>query len=131
MIRTELYNEDKHYDTLAEFWRLHNWEPVPTMFLPPEGVVVYFNNEIIAVGFLYLTKSSFSFMEWIVADPRIDYNVRSEGITTVLNSLSTLGKLNGVKALHTMTNHNRLIEKYIENNFIETDQGMSSMVRSI
>jgi hypothetical protein len=131
MIRTELYNEDKHYDTLAVWWKAHGWEPVAASFLPKRGVVVYNNDTPITAGFLFQTDSPMWLMEWVVGNPNVDKDLRAEGLDVLISSIITYSKLLGSEMIYTMTSHKRLQDRYISNGFIETDKNMNSYLRRL
>lgn len=54
----DLYDEDKHYALLAEWWGGHDHEVIAPSMLPRPGVVVYYDAIPAASLFVYLSNSN-------------------------------------------------------------------------
>jgi hypothetical protein len=130
-MRLEKFNADKHYSIILDWWKKHDWQPVPPEALSTTGFMAYKDEIPLATGFLYDTDSAFSILEWIVGNPDIDHELRGEGLDTVIKGLLLVSDARGKKYVHTIVEHKRLIERYEKFQFQKTDTNMTVMIRSL
>jgi hypothetical protein len=125
-MKIELVNE-QNYSMLVEWWKQHNWSPVPLSMLPRTGFIV---NDIVA-GFIYSTDSNLCLIEWIISDPKSEKIKRKESLSVLLDTLCMAAKELGFNACFTYTKNKGLIETLQKNNFNETDKEMIHFIRSL
>lgn len=128
-MKVELFDPVKHYAELSRWWRKQDWEPLPLSALPTIGMVTMDGDVAIASGFLYNTDSDFALIEFIVGNPELKHEVRGEGLDLVIDRLTSSAKEMGKKILISYTNHGRLIDRYKEHKFVESDLNMTGMTR--
>lgn len=119
--------ERYEYYTLVEWWNQHNWKAPSINMLPKTGFIV----ENVCAGFLYKTDSEIAWLEFIISNPNSDKEERSKGLDLVINALLEEAKISGFKAVFTSVEHKKLIERYKEHGFIETDKDMTNMVKRL
>jgi len=62
--------ETKDYEVIAPWYVGHGWEQAPDLsILPPTGIVIELDGELIGAGFIYLTNSPMALLEWLVTRP--------------------------------------------------------------
>lgn len=115
------------YYTLVEWWSQHSWKAPSINMLPKTGFIV----ENICAGFLYKTDSEIAWLEFIISNPVSDKEERSQALDLVINSLVEEAKLSGFKAIFTSVEHKKLIERYKEHGFVESDKDMTNMVKRL
>lgn len=129
-MRVELFNSETNYKDVSLMWEKQNWPVIPIQALPKTGMVVYKDDTPVAAGFLYNTDSSLAWLEFIVANPDFDHEVRSEALDLVVNGLVKVAKNYGKSDIFTVSNHKRLINRYKSFDFKEKDT-VTELVRSL
>lgn len=122
----EHYEHEKHYSLLASWWKARGWAPVPKEFLSNTG---YVNGS--AATFILGTNSALCFLEWTISDPNVDPKIRDEELNSLYSFCIEKAKSMGFQAIHTMSNSQKLIDRFKNHNFEETDQNMVSLIRSL
>lgn len=130
-MQLELFNDEKHYKIISEWWKKQNWPILPLDALSSTGFIAHKDNTPIAAGFIYDTDSSFAIIEWVVGNPDVDHELRAEGLDSVLEGLVLIAKSRNKRFIHTIVEHKRLIERYKKFEFQTTDTDMTVMIRSL
>ena len=125
----ELFDIEKHYGVVSEWWKKQDWEVLPIHALPTVGMIAYDKEIPVASGFLYNTDSTFALIEFIVGNPDLDHKVRGEGLDIVINSLMDSAKLMDKKVILSYTSHKRLIDRYENHGFFKGDRDMIGMTK--
>ena len=77
-------NPSDYEDVLVGWWKDWDWQPPPKDFLPNDGVggvMVTHNDQPICAGFMYMTNSKVSWVDWIISDKKIeDTQLRHEAV---------------------------------------------------
>jgi hypothetical protein len=100
---------------------------VPQEFLPSIGFI----HENYCVGFLYKTDSKICWLEWVISNPVSDKPARDKALNELLSALVEIAHKEGFKAIFSSLEHKGLIERYNSLGFVETDKGMTNMVRRL
>lgn len=133
-MNARLYNKED-YETLKGFWSQYkDWEtsPVPEILLPPYGAIIEDNNKIISAGFLYETKGNGAcWMEWVVADPKADKNIRDKSLDLLFDTINKHAKNEGYQFVFTCVMHPKLMERYEKHGFIKGDSNMTNMIKRL
>ena len=123
------------YDTIVEWWKFWRF-PAPSAELLPSlnetefsGIIASEGGKDIAVGFLYLTNSGISWIEFVVTNPKTTNKERHDGIISVLEYLSNEAKSNGYKYIFSSIKNENLINKYKESGFIEGSTGTTEFIK--
>lgn len=128
-MKLELFQEDKHFAEIKRWWLAHNWPIVGIHTLSNTGYVAVKDDVMIAACWLYLTNGPWAALEWMVGNPGVSYEVRAEAQDKLIEGLSKLAKVADAKLIFTNTNHKRLIERFKNNGYNITDEGMTNLVR--
>lgn len=120
------YQAEDH-KKLSEWWRAWGWPAVPQNCLPPLGLIV---GEA-AAGFFYELDCDIALFEWIVADPKAEKAHRKEAIETLIRELEEMAYKKGYKFVYTMVKSQSLLHKLKGQGFIETDRGMTHVMKVI
>lgn len=122
------------YPELCEWWRQWAlikpevpWTYLPWKRLPPTKLIVCDETEKICAGFLYRAESGWSFLEWIVTNPKVSKEKRSEGLEKLIHSAKFFATQYN-SDIFTSINHPGLIKKFQEAGFAVGDEGMTNMV---
>lgn len=128
---SEFFNRENDYEIISHWWEEQNWPVIPLETLPKTGLMIWLGTLPIAAGFLYQTDSSIAILEWIVANPKVSYEVRGKGLDVLLDDLSFVAHNFGFKKLFTMAKNERLIARAETHGFLKTDEGMTHLIREL
>lgn len=124
----ETFSPEKHYQTICQWWEAQNWPKVPLEFLPSFGLVVYHGETPAVAGWLYRTDSAICWIEWIVANPEVRGEPRTEAINLLLSSLKEKAKECGGKIIFTTANNGSLVQRLEKNGYIVTDKDATHLI---
>lgn len=123
------YRPVQHYDTLSDWWKAYNWQPVHPRMLPEDGYVVTYDTKPICAAFLYKTDSCIAWAEWIISDPTAERGAKDESLDMLLNHLWTKARQQGFTVLFTSTNMEKLKTRLSRVGFTQTDQNVTQFMR--
>jgi hypothetical protein len=115
------------YPLVSTWWAAHQWPVIPEPLLPQTGFI----SSDICAGFLYRTDSQFALLEWVVADPSSAPAARDRALDELIEALIRRAGELGATVLFTSLRHPRLMERMKRHGFIESDSGMTNLVRRI
>lgn len=135
----ELYirelNENDYNDILLDWWNQWGWTPPQKDFLPNNGkggIIVYDNETPICAGFMYLTNSKVSWVDWIVSNKEYTKKPqRKDAIKLLVSSLTDICKKSGSKYSYALIKNNSLIGVYEELGYIKGDSYTSEMIKTL
>lgn len=130
LIRVRHIDIERDYPMLARWWEAHNWPHVPKDHLPNVGAISEFEGIPLCAGWLYLSGSAFSMLEYIVTNPKAPLSKRAIGVESVVNTLKDAALRSGAKTVMTSVKSKGLIKTLKRLQFIEGDVGMTNMVFS-
>lgn len=125
------FDKNTDYDTIVNWWKDHNWTPVPIDALPLIGYIVGNGNIQYCAGFLYQTDSSFSIMEFIISNKHIDRDIKNIALDLLIDTLVKSSENLGYKYIHTSVQHPKLMKRYEQHGFIATDSNMTNYLRRV
>lgn len=126
-------NENDYDNILLSWWNQWGWQPPQKDFLPDNGkggVIVFDDDVPVCAGFMYLTNSKVSWVDWIVSNK--DYRKkpqRQEAIDMLLSSLTQICKTSGSKYSYALIKHKGLIESYEKLGYIKGDSYTDEMIK--
>lgn len=126
------FDVNTDYSHIIKWGEKQDWPIMPARFYGHKGFIVHNESLAIAVAFVYRDKGCpFCILEWVIGNPEVDWKLRKEGLDIVIDTCSNWAKEDGAEIVLTMTNNKRLIEKYKENDFIQTDEGITHLIRRL
>jgi hypothetical protein len=126
-------NESDYHNILVDWWIQWNWEPPKRNFLPDNGmggIIVYDGETPVCAGFLYITNSDVSWVDWIISNK--EYKVkdkRREAIILLISSLTNIAKNSGAGYAYALIKNNSLIKTYEDLGYIKGDTYTSEMIK--
>jgi hypothetical protein len=126
-------NETDYEETLVGWWEQWNWEPPAKDFLPDDGkggMIVCDGDTPICAGFIYITNSKVSWVDWIVSNK--EYRIkdkRKEAIKLLIESLSNVCKNSGSKYGYALIKNQSLIQTYKDLGWSKGDGYTSEMIK--
>jgi hypothetical protein len=127
--------EDSDYENiLCKWWKDWDWEAPPKDFLPDNGkggLIVYDGDTPVCAGFMYVTNSAVSWVDWIISNKQYRKKPdRAEALTMLIDSLTNICKNTGSKFAYALIKHNSLLETYKELGYIEGDSYNKEMIKA-
>jgi hypothetical protein len=128
-------NESDYEEILCKWWSDWNWTAPEKDFLPQDGtggLIVFDGEEPICAGFVYMTNSKASWVDWIVSSKTYRKKpYRKQAINLLIESLTEISKNTGHKYCYALIKHNGLIDTYKEIGYIEGDSYTKEMIKII
>lgn len=121
------YLEERDYPIISKWWEAQKFPVVPMHLLPVTG---YIANEC-AAGFLYLTNSPISWIEWVVGDPKAEKQLRSESLDELISYMIEKARFIGTREIFTSAVSFPFIQRLKKHGFREGDVKTSHFFRSI
>jgi len=124
---------EKDYDeVLLGWWKSWRWSPPPKDFLPDRGYMVYYNDEPICAGYMYVTNSNVVLLEWIVSSFSFkDKTIRKEALLTLIETVTSLAKSIDKKYVYSLLKNQPLINLYQELGFVKGGYNGQEMIKKI
>jgi len=126
-------NETDYDDILVGWWEQWEWTAPQRDFLPDNGkggIIVYDDKTPVCAGFMYLTNSKVSWVDWIISNK--DYTKkpdRQDAIKLLVSALTEICKKSGSKYIYALIKNNSLISTYEELGYIKGDSYTSEMIK--
>ena len=127
---SRFFDQEADYELVCQWWKEQNWPPAPKEFLH-QGLMITLGSQPIAAGFIFQTDSPMAILEWIIANPKVPFEVRGAALDALIEDLCFVAKKLGFSKVFTMTKHKRLIEREVEHGFLKTDEGVTHLIREL
>ena len=125
--------QESDFELLVEWWDKWGWKAPEKDFLPDNGtggILILDGEEPICAGFIYVTNSSASWVDWIISSPTYRKKPqRKEAIELLINTLSNIAKNSGSKYSYALIKHKGLIDTYKNAGYIEGDSYTKEMIK--
>jgi hypothetical protein len=126
-------NDNDYQDILVEWWSQWGWTAPEKDFLPDNGkggYIIYDEDTPICAGFIYITNSRISWIDWIISNKKYTERAkRREAISLLVDSLTNISKMSGSKYAYALIKNNSLIKTYEELGYIKGDSYTSEMIK--
>lgn len=126
-------NSTDYDEILVKWWSDWGWEAPQKDFLPQDGeggVIVYDEDIPVCAGFIYITNSRVSWVDWIISNKEYRKKPnRSIAIQLLIENLTETCKLSGSKYIYALIKHNGLIESYEKLGYIQGDSYTKEMIK--
>ncbi len=130
-IHFEFFEPEKHYFEIKSWWKFHNWSCVPLNHLPKIGIVVYTGDKMACAAWLYQTDSAICIIDWVIANPEIRKQERTDCLDFLITALKDAAFSLGFGSIFTFTRHSLLISRLEKHNFKNTSDGMVNLILNI
>ena len=126
-------NDNDYQDILVEWWSQWGWTAPEKDFLPDNGkggYIIYDEDTPICAGFIYITNSRVSWIDWIISNKKYTERAkRKEAISLLVDSLTNISKMSGSKYAYALIKNNSLIKTYEDLGYIKGDSYTSEMIK--
>jgi len=126
------FDKDKDYNDVSSWWTKQNWPVIPIEFLGPNGFMIENEqNKIATMWVLQFGGTPMYSIEWIIGNPDIEWQDRSEGIKQLTNYLCDWTKKQDGKIMLCMTQHKRIADNFLKIGFTTDDTHIYPLIRSL
>ncbi len=128
-MRVRQFQFQTDYEDVKSWWESHGWEPQRKETLPQIGLLAEDNGIKFCAVWLYPSPPTpMAWLEFLVTNPKSPIRQRAMAVKKILRSAGELADSSGL-ILFTSLKSKSLIREYSRAGFIETDTGMTNMVR--
>lgn len=131
MIQSELFQTSHHYPLVCEWWKKSGWLPLPVEHLPEIGIVVYTDDTPACAGFIYQTDSAFCWFDFVVANPKVRRQKRSDCLSFLIKESKRIAEQMGFKTIIHSVKHPVLISRLEKEGFVSTEKNMTNLTFNI
>ena len=126
-------NSSDYDDILVKWWKDWGWVAPPKDFLPEDGeggLIVLDGDTPVCAGFIYMTNSKVSWVDWIISSKEYKGN-RKEALDMLIETLTNTCEANGSKFIYALLKHKGLANAYKRMGYTEGDVYTQEMIKSI
>jgi hypothetical protein len=135
IFNVRVLNEEDYDTILLDWWKSWDWDAPQKDFLPDDGkggIMILDGDIPICAGFIYVTNSSVSWIDWIISSKTYRKNPqRKDAIALLIDTLTNLARKNGSKYCYALLKHKGLIETYKKLGYISGDSYTQEMIKKI
>lgn len=125
------FNAEKDYALLCEWWKAHNWEAIPFVWLPATGLMIEMDGVPICAGFLYRTDSVVAIFEYVISDPKADHKIKGLALDALIDAICLLAKSYGFSCVFSAFGNKRLAEKAQKHGFYIMGTDITNLMRGL
>jgi hypothetical protein len=126
-------NDTDYENILVGWWEQWGWQPPKKDFLPNDGkggVIVYDDETPVCAGFMYMTNSKVSWVDWIISNKEYTKKPdRQDAIKLLVSALTEICNKSGSKYIYALIKNNNLISTYEELGYTKGDSYTSEMIK--
>lgn len=128
-------NELDYESYLVKWWKDWGWESPKKDFLPQDGkggIMVLDGKIPICAGFVYMTNSKVSWVDWIISNKEYRKKPqRSNALGLLIETLTNLCERNGSKYCYALIKHKSLIQVYEKLGYFKADTYSQEMIKTL
>lgn len=117
------------YPIISSWWLRHEWPVIPLTHLSSSGFICELDGVPAVAGWIYETNSAFCLLEFVVANPEIRREKRTEAFEAFLEAMVKYSKEAGFSTIFTTVKSGGLMGRLENQGFQKSDVGMTNMVR--
>lgn len=126
-------NETDYDNILVGWWEQWGWTAPQRDFLPDNGkggIIVYDDNTPVCAGFMYLTNSKVSWVDWIISNKEYTKKPdRQDAIKLLVSALTEICNKSGSKYIYALIKNDSLIGTYEDLGYTKGDSYTSEMIK--
>lgn len=125
------FTTKEEHDRIALWWESQRWPTVALSHLPPVGWGVRRDGTLVCACWLYLTGTVFCHLEWVVADPKLRRQERTDALNMMIEGTLGAARAAGCESVFTSTRHATLISRLERQGFQQTDKNMTNLIARV
>tara|TARA_R110000744_G_scaffold83041_1_gene163118 strand:- start:10723 stop:11124 length:402 start_codon:yes stop_codon:yes gene_type:complete len=125
-------SDNDYDDILCKWWKDWKWIAPVKDFLPEMGYMVYYNDEPICAGYMYVTNSNVVLLEWIISNFEFkDRKIRKEAILMLVQTITSLAASLGKKYVYSLLKSKSLIDLYEDLGYMKGGKNGTEMIKKL
>lgn len=124
------FSLEKDAEDVVEWWKKQGWDENTIHVVSDAGFIAE-DGEKLAAAWVIKTNTPIYMIEWTVGNPNADWEKRKDALEQLTNHACDWAKQDGAKAVMVMTKSDRYIEKLKNTGFIESDNELTHLIRSL
>lgn len=129
------YDEDKHYDMMAEAWKAYGWEAPKRDFLPNLGIVATKSQDggfLAYIGCYQDNGGHVGFIDWALANPNEPGDLVDCALRGCWELIEKIAKINGMKYLYSVTANSAWGRKMVKSfDMIRAEKDAATYIKSL
>lgn len=122
-----VFDFDKDYGILQQWWTAHGSNPPRPEHLSSTGLIVEVGGKPVCSGFLYNTDSKICVFEFVVCDPKASKDDRNVALPELIENIKQIAATRGYTLIYTSIYIKRYIERLKNAGFIVTNQNQTHL----
>jgi len=123
-------SDNDYEDILCKWWKDWRWTAPAKDFLPDRGYMVYYNDEPICAGYMYVTNSNVVLLEWIISSFKFkNKDIRKEALYMLVETITSLARALDKKYVYSLLKNQPLINLYKELGFVAGGNNGKEMIK--
>jgi len=124
--------DNDYDDILCKWWKDWRWTAPAKDFLPDRGYMVYYNDEPICAGYMYVTNSNVVLLEWIISSFKFkNKDIRKEALYMLVETITSLARALDKKYVYSLLKNQPLINLYKELGFVDGGNNGQEMIKKL
>lgn len=129
-ISYEIFNAEKHYEVVRQWFEAWNYPLIPADMLPEKGIIISVDDKL-ACCCWYMTDGSWGYMEGLISNKNLPDEDRGAARKFLIESIVKLAADRGCKFLNYDTAYPKVAINLESDGFVIGDVGLTRVVRSI
>lgn len=122
MVEARLFDFDKDYGMIQEWWTHHkSFAPQPK-HLSKTGIVVEVDKEPVCAAWVYKTDSAFAIFEFVICDPEKDKQTRDKALSKLIQTAKQWTYDNGFEIIYSSIGISSYIKRLLNEGFVVADK---------
>lgn len=125
------FSPQEHYSMVCDWWTAAGLHSMPLSHLSRLGFVSFSGETPACAGWLYQTDSAFCLFEFVIANPEVRREKRSEALDNLISTAKIVAGAHGFKSIFVNTQSSSLGLRLSKHGFVETDKGMTNFICNV
>ena len=123
MLDCRLFNKQKDYSTMVEWYNKRNYRPVNIESLSDFGFTVYKDSEAVCSMFLYpIPTCDWCMIRFPISNPDIEKSIRNECMDFMFTVMFDTARKMGFKKIFCTTNNKSLEDRLLKFNLVPQNE---------
>lgn len=131
MNNTTIFRTEDFYNTMVEWWKGHNFTPVPPSMLPEYTFVVYNEDVPVYSMCFYNTDSNLAWLGWQIRNPKVTKDESKGKLQELFKDIEEYSKSLNYQVLFTTSNTPSVERTMINSGFKRGDLNVNHYIKNI
>lgn len=124
------FKAEEHFEEVSTWWKFWRWTEHPTpALLSTIGYIVEKDGLNLCAGWLYTTNSCIGSMEFLIANPFADSEIRGDALDFLIECLHQRNLKEGKALFMTNIKHEALAKRLLKLGFLAGDANLQQFLK--